>query len=134
MHRPARLEAALDVGQLRGAVAVAVAVAGVVVAAAAAAGAHHAGGGGGGVAQLVLGPAPAAAPPTGAGVGGGGGGVEAGAQLVVLAVHRRSVPRLLRALALRSLHLLHEGLLGRLLLQVPGVGEHLAAGAVLALR
>ena len=132
MHRPARLEAALDVGQLRGTAAVA--VAGVVVAAAAAAGAHHAGGGGGGVAQLVLGPAPAAAPPTGAGVGGGGGGVEAGAQLVVLAVHRRRVPRLLRALALRSLHLLHEGLLGRLLLQVPGVGEHLAAGAVLALR
>ena len=132
MHRPARLEAALDVCQLRGTAAVA--VAGVVVAAAAAAGAHHAGGGGGGVAQLGLGPAPAAAPPTGAGVGGGGGGVEAGAQLVVLAVHRRSVPRLLRALALRSLHLLHEGLLGRLLLQVPGVGEHLAAGAVLALR
>ena len=132
MHRPARLEAALDVGQLRGAVAVA--VAGVVVAAAAAAGAHHAGGGGGGVAKLGLCPAPAAAPPTGAGVGGGGGGVEAGAQLVVLAVHRRRVPRLLRALALRSLHLLHEGLLGRLLLQVPGVGEHLAAGAVLALR
>ena len=132
MDRPARLEAALDVCQLRGAVAVA--VAGVVVAAAAAAGAHHAGGGGGGVAQLGLGPAPAAAPPTGAGVGGGGGGVEAGAQLVVLAVHRRRVPRLLRALALRSLHLLHEGLLGRLLLQVPGVGEHLAAGAVLALR
>ena len=130
MHRPARLEAALDVCQLRGTAAVA--VAGVVVAAAAAAGAHHAGGGGGGVAQLGLGPA--AAPPTGAGVGGGGGGVEAGAQLVVLAVHRRSVPRLLRALALRSLHLLHEGLLGRLLLQVPGVGEHLAAGAVLALR
>ena len=132
MDRPARLEAALDVCQLRGTAAVAVAVAGVVVAAAAAAGAHHAGGGGGGVAQLGLGPAPAAAPPTGAGVGGGGGGVEAGAQLVVLAVHRRSVPRLLRAL--RSLHLLHEGLLGRLLLQVPGVGEHLAAGAVLALR
>lgn len=133
MHRPARLEAALDVGQLRGVVAVA-AVAGVVVAAAAAAGAHHAGGGGGGVAQLCLGPAPGAAPPTRAGVGGGGGGVEAGAQLVVLAVHRRCVPRPLRALALRSLHLLHERLLGRLLLQVPGVGEHLAADAVLGLR
>ena len=134
MHRPARLEAALDVGQLRGVVAVA-AVAGVVVAAAAAAGAHHAGGGGGGVAQLGLGPAPGAAPPTRAGVGGGGGGVEAGAQLVVLAVHRgRCVPRPLRALALRSLHLLHERLLGRLLLQVPGVGEHLAADAVLGLR
>ena len=134
MHCPARLEAALNGRQLLRSPAVVAVVVVAAVAAAAAAGAHHAGGGGGGVAQLVLGPAPAAAPPTGAGVGGGGGGVEAGAQLVVLAVHRRSVPRLLRALALRSLHLLHEGLLGRLLLQVPGVGEHLAAGAVLALR
>ena len=67
-------------------------------------------------------------------MGGGGGGVEAGAQLVVLAVHCRRVPRPLRALALRSLHLLHERLLGRLLLQVPGVGEHLAANAVWGLR
>ena len=120
VHCPARLEAALDDGQLLGPAPAAVVVVRA-VAAAAAAGAHHAGGGAGGVAEAVPCPAPAAPPPTflaglrrggveGARVEAGDGG---GHQVLV-----RHVRRLLVQLLLELL------LLGGLLLQVPGIEKH----------
>ena len=114
MHGPARLEAALDGGQLllvrQAAAAVVAAVVVGADAAAAAAGAHHTGGGAGGVAG--------AAPPTllaglGRGRGVQGGRLEAGDRHQVLVGHVLLVQLVLELL-----------LLGRLLLEIPGIEEH----------
>ena len=120
VYCPARLEAALEGGQLLRPSAAAVAVVVGAVAAAAASCAHHTGGWAGRVAKAVPRPARAAAPPTllarlrRGGVEGGR--VEAGDggnQVLVGHVRRLLVQLLLELL-----------LLGRLLLQVPRIEKH----------
>ena len=122
VHGPTRLEAALDGGQLlllRPAPAVVVVVA---VAAAAAAGAHHAGGGAGRVAETLPGAAPRAAPPPALLAAGlRRGGVEGARVQAGDGRHQVLVGHVRRLLVQLVLELL---LLGRLLLQVPGIEKH----------